>query len=203
MDPRFSTNLSAEEFAESRFELPDDGRWCELVAGRVLVHTAPTPDHGTAVMNFAKALARYLERNPEGYGCFDLGLIVTRDPDSVFFPAVSYFVGGKRFEELDKIATETRPMMVLEVVSTADRRRIIRQRVAQYQEWGVSVVIAVDPDDRRVVVHLPNQTAEVLKPNDVLACRAEWWAANPDREFLEEFALNVSELFREPEWARN
>lgn len=203
MDPRFATNITAEDFACSRFELPDHGRWCELVAGRVLVQSPPSTDHGLVVMNFAKALARYLERNPEGYACFELGLIVARQPDWALFPAVSYFVGGRRFEELDKAVTEACPTLILEVISTADRRRTVRQRVAQYLKWGVSVVIVADLDDRRAVIHLPNDTAEVLKHNDLLACRPEWWAAQPAHQFLNEFRIEVAELFREPDWAQN
>lgn len=203
MDPRFVINITAEDFASSRFELPDNGRWCELVDGRVLVQSPPSTDHGLVVMNFAKALARYLERNPEGYACFELGLIVARQPDWALFPAVSYFVGGRRFEELDKAITEARPTLILEVISTAERRRTARQRVTHYLKWGVAVVIVADPDDRRVVIHLPNDTAEVLKHGESLTCRPTWWAAQPTRPFLQEFQIEVAELFREPEWAQN
>lgn len=203
MDLRLCSNIKAEDFAESRFTLPDDGRWCELVDGRVLVHSPPSTEHGTVVLNFAKALARYLELNPEGYACFELGLAAVRNPDSAFFPAISYFVGGNRFAELDKVVTDSCPALVLEIASTADRRRVLRRRVAQYFEWGVSVVIVVDPDDRRVVVHLSNQTAIVLKQDSTLACSPDWWLNRPDRPFLEEFELSVSTLFQEPNWARN
>lgn len=202
MDLRIATNLTAEDFAASRFELPDDGRWTELVTGRVLIHSPPPPEHGTVVLNFSKALARYLERHPEGYASFEQGLIVARQPDSAYFPAVSYFAGGPRFAELDNLLTETRPVLVLELASTPDRRRVMRQRVSEYLQWGVSVVLVIDPKEQRGVVHLPSNIALPLKHDDVLEATSQWWHARPELEFLKGFRLSLNELFQEPSWAK-
>ena len=82
--------LSAEEFAEQKFDFGDGGRWVELVAGKVVSLEPPNAAHGTTVLNLSKALARYLLEAPDGYACFELGLLVARDPDTVRCPALSY-----------------------------------------------------------------------------------------------------------------
>lgn len=146
------TPLTAEQFATWSDEA-DERRWVELVAGKIVRLEPPDATHGLVVLNLSKALSRYVhERGDEidGYACFELGLIIARDPDTVRSPAISYFAGGPRFAELDKIVTETRPQLVVEVVSTADRRRNIASRVESYIRWGVRQVWVTDPVEREV-----------------------------------------------------
>lgn len=145
--------MTAEQFASRDCDFQQGGRWVELVAGRVVTLEPPDPVHGCTVLNFSKALARHLQTSNEadrGYACYELGLIVKRNPDSVRCPAVSYFAGGTPFAELDKAVTETQPRLVVEVASTADRRRGLEERVDGYLHWGVESVWVVDPVERQV-----------------------------------------------------
>ncbi len=43
--------ITAEEFADTRYELPDGGRWSQLAGGVVVSLEPPDLSHGTAVMN--------------------------------------------------------------------------------------------------------------------------------------------------------
>ena len=54
--------LTAEQFVAVRHELADGGRWTELIAGRPVLLSPPTVEHGGAVLNLSKALAEYSQR---------------------------------------------------------------------------------------------------------------------------------------------
>jgi Uma2 family endonuclease len=146
--------LTAEEFA--LLIADDEGDFdvqrAELLQGRLAILEAPDLIHGAVVLNFSKALAAYLHRSPDeqGYAAFEIGLIVSRDPDTVRRPPVSLFVGGERFAELDRTVTETRPALVIEIASTNDRRRMMRDRVESYLNWGVRTVWVVDTAEKSV-----------------------------------------------------
>ncbi len=146
---------TAEEFANWDDEEGDGRRWSELVSGKIIRHAPPDPEHGRIVLNLSKALALHVQKSADavdGYACFELGLIVARDPDTVRCPAISYFSGGPRFAELEKVVTETRPILVVEVASSADRRKGAAERVESYLNWGVQVVWMADPLDKLVHV---------------------------------------------------
>src|ERR1700685_4152783 len=88
--------LTAEEVAELDEEDGFEPRWTELVGGRIVSLEPPALEHGAVVLNLTKAMARYLQLAQEenGYACFELGLVVARNPDTVRRPPVSFFVGG-------------------------------------------------------------------------------------------------------------
>jgi Uma2 family endonuclease len=146
-----SPQLTAEAFAELVRDDFDLQR-AELVRGQVEALEAPDLLHGAIVLNLTKALAAYLHQAPDeqGYACFEIGLIVAREPDTVRRPAVSFFVGGERFAELDHAVTQTRPALVVEIGSTNDRRRAMRDRVESYLNWGVRTVWVADTLDKAV-----------------------------------------------------
>jgi Uma2 family endonuclease len=144
--------MTAEEFAELSVGDDFDFQRAELVRGQIELLEAPNLLHGAVVLNFTKALAAYLQKAPEerGYACFEIGLILARAPDTVRRPPISFFVGGERFAELDQPVTRTRPALVVEIGSTSDRRRAMRERVESYLDWGVRTVWVVDTNDKAV-----------------------------------------------------
>src|SRR5215475_8829898 len=104
MEP--APRINAEQFDEQRFELPEGGRWTELVEGEIVALSPPDDAHGNIVRNLSKSLAIHAQQSQSGYACFELGLIVGRNPDTVRFPAACYFTQGERFSESDKFVTE-------------------------------------------------------------------------------------------------
>jgi Uma2 family endonuclease len=191
--PVIQRSLTAEEFSERRGELPDGGQWAELVRGVPVSQSAPDVDQGTIVLNLSKALADYVQSTLRGYPCFDLGLKVESRPDTVLFPAVSYFLEGERFAETDKDFTETIPALVVELLSGNQRRQTIQERVSAYLRHGVQEIWLIDPDQRAVYVTAPGQTfarrvseAETLRGEPLLAG----------------LRIAVSDLFALPDWVR-
>lgn len=182
--------LTAEQFVAGRADLPDGGRWTELVAGRPVILSPPPLEHGTIVLNLSKALAAYTQQEQAGYACFDLGLIVSRDPDSTHFPAISYFTSGPMFAEADRGATETRPALVVEVASTNDRRRALDERISGWLDWGVRLVWVFDPTAKQVHVLEHGHAGRRLDEHQTLFGGL----------ILSGFRANVGDLFKEPGW---
>ena len=182
--------LTAEQFIAGRHELPDGGRWTELIAGRPILLSPPTVEHGSAVLNLGKALADYSQKSRDGYACFELGLMVARNPDTVQFPAASFFMSGSMFAESDKVLTETRPALVIEMASSNDRRRRLDDRVSGWQKWGVPLVWVLDPHAKQVHVFENGRACQPVTEHDLLV----------GGSVLSGFKTSISNLFKEPGW---
>ena len=190
--------LTAEQFSEQKFDLPDGGRWVELVDGELVTLHPPDVAHGTTLLNLSKALADCLQQNPEGYACFELGLIVARNPDTVRCPPVSFFVQGDRFAEADKAVTDTRPALVAEIPSTNDRRRDLGRRIKAYLEWGIELVWVIDPIEKEVYVYQRGRPSKKLSEHKML-----YGCSLLGNSILPEFKIRISALFVEPDWWRS
>lgn len=184
--------MTARQFIENRSELPDAGQWAELIRGVPISLSPPDAEHGTVVLNLSKALSEYVHRTLHGYACFDLGLQVERQPDTIFFPAVSYFIEGQRFSEADKDVTDTIPALVIELLTTSERRRNINERVGAYLRHGIKHLWLIDPDQRSAhAVRAGSTTPRRYDEEDVL----------PGDPVLPEFKVPVAALFKVPDWA--
>ena len=189
--------LTAEEFLAAKSGLPEAGRWHELVAGEILDLEPPPTVHSTVVLNFSKSLAEYLESTREGYAYFELGLLVSRAPDTIRFPAISYFTGDGRFAESDKQVTDTVPSLVLDIVSTPARRQGVSARIDEYLAWGVEQVWIVDPKSEEAAIHTGVRECCLVAKDDRL--HGELVESG---ESLSGFSVRLAELFREPDWWR-
>ncbi len=185
--------LTAEQFLDERHNLPDGGQWAELVAGIPICLSAPDLHHGNVVLNLSKQLAEFVQRTEYGYPCFDLGLRVARDPDTIRFPAVSYFVEGRRFAESDNPYTDAVPVLVVHVLSTSDRRDQFPDRLAELWRFGVKAAWGIDPALKTAQVVEPDCSHATLAESDILS-GAPW---------LPGFSVPVAELFHEPDWWRD
>lgn len=183
--------MTVEQFLDQRGEMPEGGQWAELHSGVPVFLEPPDVDHGTVVLNLSKALSTYFHSVEAGYACFDLGLHVGRQPDSVYFPAVSVFLEGPRFAEADNAVTEIVPALVIEVLSTPDRQQGVEQRLNQYQTWGVPAVWLINQKARTVQLYDERGSREL---------NAEMLL--DDITLLPGFRVPVIELFTIPDWAR-
>ncbi|RLS39185.1 MAG: Uma2 family endonuclease [Planctomycetota bacterium] len=183
--------MTVEQFLDQRGEMPECGQWAELHAGVPVFLEPPDVDHGTVVLNLSKALSSYFHSTDMGYACFDLGLHVGRQPDTVYFPAVSVFLKGPRFAESDQAVTVTVPELVIEVLSTPDRQQGVEQRLAQYQTWGVPAVW---------LINQKTKTVQLFEERGSRNLDAEMMLE--DIASLPGFRMPVIELFAIPDWAR-
>jgi Uma2 family endonuclease len=195
--------LTAESFEESRCDQPDGGQWSELIRGRVEALSPPEEEHRVAVLNLSKALGDYLNEHREGYPCFDLGLIVSRNPDTVRFPAISYFLGGELFAETDKSITDTRPALVVEVMSSNDRRRSMSDRIFEYKTWGVEVLWIVDPVEKAVHTIRPGYSNKAAREHETLCGSLSWRHKATALPILPDFRIAVADIFTLPSYWRD
>jgi Uma2 family endonuclease len=192
--------MTAEEFAEQKYDLPDGGRWSELIAGEPVILEQPSDAHGNVIRNLSRFLAQWIEQKQVGYACFDLGIIVQRAPDTVINPAVSYFVTGSRWAETDKVVTDTKPALVFEVASTIDRRRNMPDRITHYRNMGIPVAIVIDSMELKIAVHTGADEVDVLDREEVLTSQNAWVDDSIDQPLLDGLSISVSDIFEQPEW---
>jgi Uma2 family endonuclease len=181
---------TVHETAESLLERLQEGdRWIEVMCGRLVRHAAPDDGHGNIVRNLSKALALHIRQRPEFVACFELGLILSRSPDTVLCPAISCFPLPAGFDESDKLISETRPQLVIEIASTNDRRQELAERVKSYLDWGVAGVWVFDPVERQAHTLSP-EASHVFHEGESLH----------DFAVLPGFRYSVAEAFRDPKW---
>lgn len=181
------TGLTAEQFLE---RLQEGERWIELSAGALVRHEPPDDAHGNVVRNVGRALAHHVRRQRNLAPCFDLGLIVARNPDTVWCPAISCFPLPAGFAEADNLITESVPQLVIEIASTNDRRRNLADRIDRYRRWGVSTCWVFDPDAREV--HAFGAGSATRKYHEHETIR--------ESSLLPEFELRVADAFADPKW---
>jgi len=192
--------MTAEEFADQKYDLADGGRWSELIAGEPVILEQPSDDHGNVIRNLSRFLAQWIEDKQVGYACFELGVIVKRSPDTVVCPAVSYFVEGSRWEEVGKVVTQARPAVVIEVASSVARRRNMPDRIAHYRDMGISVAIVIDPMEQKIAVHTGKDQVDVLDREESLTSKNDWIDNPSDGPLLAGLSIPVRDIFEQPDW---
>jgi Uma2 family endonuclease len=173
--------------------LEDGDRWIELVEGRLVRLSPPDERHGNVVRNLSKSLCAALRKDGVLFPCFELGLHVARDPDTVRCPAMSCFTRGGGLNELDLLVTDRRPELVIEVASSNDRREAMSERVEGYLEWGVAHLWVFDPVSEHVHVYAAGDRPRMLKPTEFLS----------GGTIVPAFGAIVGELFAEPSWSQS
>jgi len=184
----------APPFTAAQFQqaLEEGDRWIEVVAGRLVRLSPPDELHGNVVRNLSKSLGAYLRRSPTLYPCFELGLIVERDPDTVRCPAISCFPIADGLAQTERLMTDARPQLIVEVASTNDRRDAMSERLRGYHDWGVPAIWVFDPSSQHVHIFHEGDPPRMLKENETLHGKFE----------LAGFHIVVGELFADPKWAQ-
>lgn len=188
-NPEPSGRLTVAQYEE---RLIEGDRWIEVVAGRLIRLDPPDEMHGDVVRNLARPLAQFLKSAPETYACFELPLVITSEPTTIRCPAVSCFQSADRFSESDKLVTETRPALVIEIASTNDRREAMSQRVKGYLDAGIRAVWVIDPVTRHVHQFHPPATGIMSKETQILH----------GAPILPGFEILIADLFQQPRWDR-
>lgn len=192
-----SESSSASVMSLAQFEecLMDGERWVELIEGRFVRLDPPDDAHGDVIRNLSKPLAAYFKRETEvGICSFELPLVMQQDSPTVRCPAISFFKvqSENRFSETNRVLSERKPFLVIEVASTNDRRRAISDRVKAYLNWGVAGVWIVDPTTQQVHQFHGSSPATMVKSPQVLL----------GHPLLPGFSIPVSDLFRQPDWMK-
>jgi Uma2 family endonuclease len=135
--------MTAEEFGRR----PDPGYPEELVRGRVVEMPPPDRRHGYVCGQAYYYLRLFVQEHDLGRVVTnDSGVITEHDPDTVRGADVAYY----SFTRLPKGPLPTGygpevPELVVEVLSTSDRWRRVLEKVTEYLNAGVLVVVVLDP----------------------------------------------------------
>lgn len=187
--------MTAEEFASTKHELPEGGRWHELHEGQAVLMESPDDSHGNAVLNLSRALAEWFKQ-PEspnvGYACHEIGLHVNSEPCTVLCPAISFFATGAQFEETDKPIAETVPRLVIDIASANDRRQEMRRRTLAYMKLGVQTIWVPDTNKREI---------QVISNGAATLALADYQTLDGG-ETLPAFTIGVKDVFAQPDWWR-
>jgi Uma2 family endonuclease len=186
------TILTASQFLEQRNDMPECGQWSELHHGRPFHFQPPDVDHGNAILNLSKHLAGYFQSQPQGYACFDLGLLVKESPDTILFPAIAIYMEGQRFAEADLAVSTTVPSLVVEMASTSDRKQYMASRVEQYLDWGISGVWQIDTHKEIMTVVSGNYPQRFYEKTETVESIPE----------LPSLSFSLAGLFAIPDWYR-
>jgi Uma2 family endonuclease len=154
--------------AEELIVLPKDGFRYELKAGELYKTMPAGEEHGFTAMAFGWRLAQFVETNSLGrvYAA-ETGFKLATNPDTVLAPDVA-FVRQEKLTQVQKGYPNIVPDLVVEVVSPYDVYTEVEDKVKEWLEYGVTVVVVVNPHQRTVKVHRSITDVLILTEQDVL-----------------------------------
>ena len=136
---------------------------CELIDGAPCQLAAPTPNHQRVVGRLYRQLANYLEGKPceAFFAPFDVRLNAAQGDDTVVQPDILVVCDQKKLDDKGCIGA---PDMVIEVLSPATAGRDCLIKLHWYMKSGVREYWIVDPDSKRVSVHVLKEGKYSIMP---------------------------------------
>lgn len=174
--------------AEDLYRYPDTGTAkYELERGRLVVSEPPGERHGSIALNIGTALLAWVRPRHLGVVTLEAGCVLRRGPDTVRGPDVTFM----RRERLDPTRDrdkfiEGAPDFAVEVISPSERPGAVARKIAGYFEGGSSLVWAVYPLRRLVVVHTSGGATRMVREPEAL----------DGGDVVPGFTLPVVEVFR-------
>jgi Uma2 family endonuclease len=175
--------LTAEQFGQR----PDPGYPEELVQGRVVAMSVPDRRHGYVCGKADRIFGNFVDARAIGRVlCNDSGVITERAPDTVRGADVAYY----SYARLPKGKLPTGygpevPELVVEVRSAHDRWSEIIEKVSEYLNAGVLVVVVLDPEPQIAQVFTADDPPMTLKTEEELVLPG----------VLDEFRVRVGQFF--------
>lgn len=174
--------VTAEEFA--KFPQPPDGSKEELLRGEVITMPPPKGRHGYVQAMIAYLLMNVVRPRKLGWVLTESGVVIERDPDSVFGPDVSFYSIARHPNQPEDYF-EIPPDLVIEVLSPDDRRKKVHEKIKDYVKNGVKLVWLVDPEVRTATVYAGSLRGTELDESETIT----------GGDVLPEFSCKVAEFF--------
>ncbi len=178
------TLVTAEQLAE----LPNVGRYTELVRGRIVEVNPPSVWHGYVCTRIGRLAGNFVDEHDLGWLVGnDSGVITERDPDTVRGADLAFY----SYQRIPKGTmpkrgyVDVRPELVFEVRSPDDTWAELFAKAAEYLKAGVIIVCLVDPKAQRVVILDNDNAPRILGKDDILTLP----------EVLPGFEVPVAKLF--------
>lgn len=173
--------------AEELLELPDDHLRHELVRGELTTMPPAGYPHGKVALHTGALIDAFVHEHHLGAAfAAETGFTLGRNPDTVRAPDVAFIATARIPAPEDARGfVEIAPDLVVEVLSPDDRPGAVAEKVLEWLEAGCRQVWVLDPQLRRVVVHLPDGLSRTLGEDDEL----------DGGDVLPGFRVPVAELF--------
>ena len=159
-----ATLMTVEEFAA----LPEDGQMHELVEGELLTVPPPHSLHAKTFNRIFIPLANFVLEKGLGEAFGETGYRLFDDPPTVRQPDISFQRAEKLTRQPEEGFFRGAPDLVIEIMSPSDSAADLRLKVRQYLEAGASVVAAVYPRTREIMLHRPGGVAQTLESGQTL-----------------------------------
>ena len=180
LPPSVCSAMTAEEL------LPHPAYRCgELVGGALRVSEPPGWAHGRLAVLIARLLDSYVERHRLGAVVVEAGYLLSRNPDTVRGPDVSFVVAARVSPGQTKAFFAGAPDLAVEILSPFDSSSDVQEKVVDYLQAGARLVWLVDPESASITVHHPGQPPRVARGGDLL----------DGEDVVPGFQCQVSELF--------
>lgn len=176
--------MTAEEFFDFDGE---DGERYDLVDGKLDRMAAAGRRHGRIALRFGRVVDAFVDAHQLGevYAA-ETGFILSRNPDVVLAPDVSFVRADRITPDLDEDGfLALAPDLAVEVISPSQRAGKIREKSRRYLEAGVPLLVLIYPRRRRVTVHRGHDPVEKLDDSGVI----------DGGDVLPGFRLPVADLF--------
>jgi Uma2 family endonuclease len=162
----------------------------ELVRGELVRVTPTGGEHGILAGFLTVELGGFVRAHRLGtIYVAETGFVLSRDPDTVRAPDVSFVSGARSAaERAPRGFVEGPPDLAIEIRSPENTRMELAAKTEDYLAAGARLVWIVEPRSRQVQVHRPNQPAVTLSVGD----RLEGGDVVPG------FELSISDLFTVP-----
>ena len=158
------TLLSLADYAA----LPDDGKRYELVKGELVRLTFPNLIHARIQSFLNVELGIYLRRNPIGISVTEVGFVLSRDPDTVRGPDVSFVSNERLAKSGGKNWLKGAPNLAVEILSPSNSRTEMRGKIDHYLAAGADLIWVIDPEQRTVETIDSGGNSTVLTEDDEL-----------------------------------
>lgn len=126
----------------------------ELIDGELQSMMSPSgAAHGLVAMTIGTLLSSHVRAQRLGYVMgSEAGFVLTRDPDTVLAPDVSFVRRERVPQGVPETFFEGAPDLAVEVVSATDRLKDLREKASRFLRHCAQLVWIVDPRRRSVEV---------------------------------------------------
>lgn len=165
-----STTSTALMTAEELMELPDDDLRHELINGELITMPLPKLPHGRTATRLGAPLLQFVVENELGEVYIsDVGFQLTRNPDTVVGPDIS-FISKERLEQGGDVEGywQGPPDLAVEVYSPGYRPGKVRDRISRLFSFGTKQVWIVDLKHSTVAVYRSESDITTFSGSDYL-----------------------------------
>lgn len=146
----------------------EDAYRVDLVRGMLVRSPRPAPLHGRILTRLARRLDEYVEARGLGVVLADVGAVLARNPDTARGPDIAFYSHGRIPETGYGSGFWGPPDLAVEIVSPANRRAALREKLEDYFAAGVRVVWVVDPRAKGVAVQHAGGRPRIFAGTDAL-----------------------------------